>query len=145
MEKLVVSMNEYLADLAVFYRKLQNYHWNVQGKGFMVFHAKLEEYYNAINLDIDSVGEQILMCQGQPLGTMKDYLAIAKIEEAQNEKVDVDHVLAHVLADFEYCRTKALEVKAVADESGVIFVSASMDEMLAYFAKEIWMLKQSHD
>lgn len=145
MEKLVVSMNEYLADLAVLYRKLQNYHWNVQGKGFMVFHAKLEEHYNAINLNIDSVGEQILMCQGQPLGTMKDYLAIAKIEEAQNVKVSVDHVLNNVLKDFEYCRAKALEVKEIADESGVIFVSASMDEMLAFFAKEIWMLNQSQD
>ena len=27
-------LNEFLADLNVFYRKLQNYHWNVQGRDF---------------------------------------------------------------------------------------------------------------
>ena len=26
--------------------KLQNYHWNVQGKGFFITHEKLEEYYD---------------------------------------------------------------------------------------------------
>ena len=27
-------LNQFLADLNVFYRKLQNYHWNIQGKDF---------------------------------------------------------------------------------------------------------------
>ena len=39
------TLNEFLEDLNVFYRKLQNYHWNAQGKDFFRTHEKLEELY----------------------------------------------------------------------------------------------------
>ena len=61
------KLNEFLADLNVFYRKLQNYHWNVQGKDFFQVHAKLEELYNEINEQIDEIAEHILILGGQPL------------------------------------------------------------------------------
>ena len=59
MEKLVKNLNCLLADLNVFYRKLQNYHWNVKGKDFFTMHEKLEEYYDEINEQIDEVAEHI--------------------------------------------------------------------------------------
>ena len=65
-------LNEFLSDLNVFYRKLQNYHWNVEGINFFEVHAKLEEYYNQVNESIDEIGEHILILGGQPLGTMED-------------------------------------------------------------------------
>ena len=81
------KLNEFLADLNVFYRKLQNYHWNVQGKDFFQVHAKLEELYNEINEQIDEIAEHILILGGQPLGTVKDYLDISTIKEAENKKI----------------------------------------------------------
>ena len=74
MENLVKNLNCLLSDLNVFYRKLQNYHWNVKGKDFFIMHTKLEEYYNEINEQIDELAEHILMLNNEPLGTMKDYL-----------------------------------------------------------------------
>ena len=90
MEELVKKLNEFLADLNVFYRKLQNYHGNVKGKNFFVLHEKLEEYYNKINEEIDESAEHILCLDQQPLGTMKDYLNITHIIEAENTKIDGD-------------------------------------------------------
>lgn len=66
MENLINNLNIYLSDLNVFYRKLQNYHWNIKGKSFFVVHAKLEEYYNEINEQIDEVAEHILAIGGIP-------------------------------------------------------------------------------
>ena len=74
-------LNEFLADLNVFYRKLQNYHWNIQGKDFFQVHSKLEELYNEINEQVDEIAEHILILGGQPLGTLKDYMEISKIKE----------------------------------------------------------------
>ena len=74
MEKIVNELNGFLADLNIFYRKLQNFHWNIQGKEFFVLHAKLEEYYDDVNLQIDEIAEHILMLGKEPLGTMKEYL-----------------------------------------------------------------------
>ena len=61
MEKVVNHLNILLADLNVFYRKLQNYHWNIEGDEFFWVHEKLEEYYNAIHEQIDEIAEHILM------------------------------------------------------------------------------------
>ena len=62
MNELSKELNSFLADLAVFYRKLQNYHWNIIGKDFFVLHAKLEEYYDEINEQIDEIAEHIFYC-----------------------------------------------------------------------------------
>ena len=55
MEEIVKCLNEFLSDLEVFNVKLQNYHWNVTGKGFFVTHEKLEEYYDEIREQIDEI------------------------------------------------------------------------------------------
>ena len=34
MENILNNLNTFLSDLNVFYRKLQNYHWNIKGKDF---------------------------------------------------------------------------------------------------------------
>ena len=60
MENILNNLNTFLSDLNVFYRKLQNYHWNIKGKDFFVIHSKLEEYYNEINTEIDELAEHIL-------------------------------------------------------------------------------------
>ena len=76
MNNLKQSLNELLSDLNIFFRKLQNYHWNVEGMDFFIIHEKLEEYYNEVNVSIDEIAEHILILGGQPLGTMEDYLNI---------------------------------------------------------------------
>ena len=81
------NLNELLSDLNVFYRKLQNYHWNVTGQDFFQAHSKLEELYNEINEQIDEVAEHILILGEEPLGTLKDYLEKTNITEAENKKI----------------------------------------------------------
>ncbi|WP_066714945.1 Dps family protein [Clostridium sp. Marseille-P299] len=143
MDALIKELNEFLSDLNVLYRKLQNYHWNVKGKSFFVLHSKLEEYYNGVNSEIDKVAEKILMLGGQPLGTMKDYLNISSIKEAENAKVAGDVVLKNLLEDFSYCKQKAEAIKVKADESNAYIISAYMDEVIDEYSKACWMLKQS--
>ncbi len=143
MEEIANQLNVFLADLAVFYRKLQNYHWNIEGKDFFVIHAKLEEYYDDVNEMIDEVGEYILTIGKQPLSTMKDYLAITKITEAQNQKVKCDEVFNNVIKDFSYLLQEAKSIKEEADKTGDYATSTMMDEPIADFSKKLWMLHQT--
>ena len=143
MEEIANQLNIFLADLAVFYRKLQNYHWNIEGKDFFVVNAKLEEYYDDVNEMIDEVGEYILTIGKQPLSTMKDYLAITKIAEAQNQKVKCDEVFNNVIKDFSYLLQEAKSIKEEADKAGDYATSTMMDEPIADFSKKLWMLHQT--
>lgn len=138
---MINKLNEFLSDLNVFYRKLQNYHWNVKGKNFFVLHEKLEEYYNKINEEIDEVAEHILTLDKQPLGTMKDYLENTCIEEAKNAKIEGEIVLDKILKDFEALLQKAICIKKLSDEHHIYSTSSLIDSYILEYSKIIWMLK----
>lgn len=137
------SLNELLADLNVFYRKLQNYHWNVEGKDFFTVHAKLEEYYNAINVSIDEIAEHILILGKQPNGTMEDYLNTATIVEAENKKIKSDAIFHNLINDFGMLLKKVIQIKEQADTLKEYGTSSLMDEYILNYSKIIWMLKQT--
>lgn len=141
--ELEQDLNKLLADLAVFYRKLQNYHWNVEGVDFFMVHAKLEEYYNQINAQIDEIAEHILILGGQPLGTMKDYLAIASMTEAENKKQRSSTIYTTLVADFATLLAQAIQIKEKADKAQEYTTSSLMDTYLEGYGKTIWMLKQT--
>jgi len=143
MEDILNNLNAFLSDLNVLYRKLQNYHWNIKGKDFFTIHSKLEEYYNEINKKIDEVAEHILSLEGQPLGTLKDYLNTTKITEAENKKVNSTHVLNELIKDYSMFLQDAKSIKELADTNSEHKTSILMDNFIEDYTKKIWMLKQS--
>lgn len=134
------KLNEFLADLNLFYRKLQNYHWNVQGKDFFQVHAKLEELYNEINEQIDEIAEHIAILGGQPLGTLKDYLEKSTIKEAENKKIKSSEIYNNILADYEELLKKTMEIKEEAETEKNYATSSLIDEYILEYGKIIWML-----
>ena len=135
------KLNEFLADLNIFYRKLQNYHWNAQGKDFFRTHERLEELYNEVNESIDEIAEHILILGGQPLGTLKDYLEMGKIEEAKNEKVKSDEIYSNLIKDYEVLLNKTIEIKQESDKENNYATSALIDDYILNYGKHLWMLK----
>ena len=134
------KMNVLLADLNVLYRKVQNYHWNIDGKNFFTIHAKLEEFYNWINVQIDEIAERILSIKGRPYGTMKKYLEITNIKESHDEEiVDLDIVKA-LKADFETILAELKDIKKIVDEEDDYGTSAMMDELIIGYETKLWML-----
>lgn len=139
---MIEKLNKLLSDLNVFYRKLQNYHWNVKGHDFFTIHAKLEEYYNEVNEQIDEIAEHILILNGQPLGTMKDYINTSDIEEAKNEKITSQEIFTEVIKDLEKLLGDVKQIKKCADENEDYPTSSLMDEYIENYGKKLWMLKQ---
>lgn len=143
MEEVNKSLNQFLCDLNVFFRKLQNYHWNIEGESFFRIHEKLEEYYDAVAREIDEIAEHILIKGAQPLGTMKDYLENTKIQEAENKKVDRNTVYKGVLADYGTLYQDIKKIKEQADLAGDYATSSLMDDYILNYGKILWMLNQS--
>lgn len=143
MEEVNKSLNQFLCDLNVFFRKLQNYHWNIKGESFFRIHEKMEEYYNNVLEEIDEIAEHILVNGAQPLGTLKDYLENTKIQEAGNQKVDRNTVYQALLADYGILYQDIKKIKETADLVGDYATSALMDEYILNYGKKLWMLNQS--
>ena len=143
MEELIKNLNVFLSDLNVFYRKLQNYHWNVYGKDFFVVHEKLEEYYDEINEQVDEIAEHILMLGGIPLGTMQDYLNNTCIVEAKNEKIKDCEIYDNIIKDYETLNKKVIQIKEEADSKKQYATSSLMDNYISSYIKHLWMLNKT--
>ena len=79
----------------------------------------------------------------QPLGTMKDYLEIASIQEAKNEKIEDKEVFTKIIADYELLLQTATSIKELAEEKKSAATSSLMDDYILDYSKKLWMLKQS--
>ena len=144
MNNLIKCLNEYLSDLKVFAAKLQNYHWNVEGKEFFQMHEKLEEYYNCANTEIDEIAESILMIGGQPVGNLNDFMAHTQIVEAKNERINQKAVFDSLITDFNTLLGKVIKIKEEADNSNVYLISTLMDDAIKGYSKKLWMLNQTN-
>lgn len=78
------KLNALLSSYHVFYQNVRGYHWNVQGEHFFSLHAKFEELYTELQLQIDEIAERILTLAGTPLHAYSDFTEHSSIKEHKN-------------------------------------------------------------
>jgi starvation-inducible DNA-binding protein len=140
MDNVKKVLNKEVANFAVLYIKLHNYHWFVKGKMFYTLHAKFEELYDAVTGYYDAVAERLLMLGGRPAATMQESLSLASVKEADGSET-TDEMLKSVIGDFETIIAELAEGIQAANEAGDdvtadLFVGISGD-----LQKHNWMLK----
>lgn len=140
-KELALKLNVYLANAGVLYVKLHNMHWNVVGSQFKAVHEYLETIYDGMADVIDEVAETLKMNGEMPLASMKEYLAVATIEELDSRARDVKTVLDTVLADLEAMKTQAEDIRRAADAEDRYDVVGLMEDELGNYNKTIWFLK----
>lgn len=139
-DKLQQLLNEQLANWAVLYVKLHHHHWYVKGMHFETLHAKFEELYNMAASNMDELAERMLAIGMQPASSMKDYLALASIQEQQQQVSSDQTLLASTVSDFAVM-VEGLKaaIQLAEDEQD----EATADILIGYMQeiqKQIWML-----
>ena len=143
MEEKIKNLNQLLCDLEIFAVKLQNYHWNVTGKGFFLTHEKLEEYYEEVRKQLDEVAENIIMHGAQPFGSMEDFVKHTQITEAKNEKIKSLEIIKNISKDLEILNKDVELIKQEAEKSNDYLTSTLMDNYIEDYSKRIWMLYET--
>lgn len=143
MEEKIKNLNQLLCDLEIFAVKLQNYHWNVTGKGFFLTHEKLEEYYEEVRKQLDEVAENIIMHGAQPFGSMEDFVKHTQITEAKNDKIKSLEIIKNISKDLEILNKDVELIKQEAEKSNDYLTSTLMDNYIEDYSKRIWMLNET--
>ena len=143
MEEKIKNLNQLLCDLEIFAVKLQNYHWNVTGKGFFLTHEKLEEYYEEVRKQLDEVAENIIMHGAQQFGSMEDFVKHTQITEAKNEKIKSLEIIKNISKDLEILNKDVELIKQEAEKSNDYLTSTLMDNYIEDYSKRIWMLNET--
>ncbi len=141
--ELVKKLNVNLSNLQLFYVKLHNYHWNVQGMNFKPLHEMTEAYYDYFAEQYDEVAERIVQLGGKPFGSLKEYLENATLEEVMDKTFDAKTVLSGVSKDFAALLAEFKDLRKAADEADDPTTVALAEDNIAWLEKESWMVNVS--
>lgn len=140
MNKVVTLLNQEVANFGVLYTKLHNFHWFVKGPQFYQAHELFERLYDEVTEHFDAFAERILMLEGVPYASLKDFLANATVFEAKGE-TSLAQMLATTIADFELLNKELTAlIKAAQDAEDEVSVDLALGTQ-ASFQKHLWMLK----
>ena len=137
--KVVVSLQQLLADFQVHYMNLRGFHWNIQGHGFFVLHSKFEEMYDDTAEKVDQIAERILMLGGVPSNKFSEYLKVARVKEVSGVSCG-DEALKHILDTYGLLIGEERKLLSLASEAGDEATVALMSDYLKEQEKLVWML-----
>lgn len=139
LDEISRHLNAYLSDLHVYFAKLHNFHWNVEGTGFFYLHEVLQEEYEAIAEEIDEVAERILKIGRRPLTKLEDYVQTSRLDEAESRGYAGAEVAEAVIADLETMIAGLRETIEIAQKYGDEGTADDAIESLKAREKRHWM------
>ena len=133
-------LNQAVAHSYVAHIALHQVHWYMRGRGFQVWHPKMDDYMDSLDGYLDEISERLITLGGKPYSTLTEFLQHSEIEEEEGEFRNVEESLERVLAIYRYLITLFQKALDVTDEEGDdvtndIFVGAK-----AELEKTVWML-----
>ncbi|SOC03493.1 starvation-inducible DNA-binding protein [Ureibacillus xyleni] len=136
---LIEQLNDLVATWSVLYTKLHNYHWYVTGPSFFTLHAKFEELYNEVTLNLDEVAERILSKGGKPVATMVEHLEMSHIKEATGAE-STEEMVQTTITDFKTIMSYLKEAMEQAAEEGDDRTEDMLNATYQSLEKHTWML-----
>ncbi len=137
-KKLASTLDELLANYAIFYQNVRGYHWNIKGEKFFELHLKFEELYNDLLLKIDEVAERILTLGHTPTHRYSDYKTTSKIKES-TEVSDGTKAVGDILQSFKTIISLQRDLLSLSSDAGDEGTNALMSDYIRAQEKQVWM------
>jgi len=141
MEQLIQQLKVILGTNFALYLKSHNYHWNIEGPNFPQYHDFLNNFYNDVWLQTDSIAEHLRYLDVYTPGSMERFLELSDIQEAvdviptamammQHLKDDNDRFIIHLRAGI-----------VAANQADEPAVGNFLQDLLGAHQKKAWMLR----
>jgi len=144
--ELQLLLNEQLANLAVSYVKLHQYHWFVKGMHFQTLHEMFESLYETVAEMLDELAERMLAIGIKPASTLKEYLALTRLEEGSEGEESGEQMLRIVASDFEQMIRLLKKASHLAETKTDDPVTADMlNTHIKKLQEQVWMLQAMID
>ncbi len=133
--------NVLIADLLVGYVKLHNIHFNVVGNGFKEAHEYFEHLYDDVHDFYDEVAERVRMDGDIPVASVKKYLELTTIKDAEDKEHSIEEAYKIALDLYKSFKNSVHELRNEADEKGDYAWVGLMEDIADNLDKEIWMME----
>ena len=140
MEELAQSLKVALAESFSFYLKAHKFHWNVEGPDFVQYHEFLADLYTEVWAGVDVIAELIRTLEIYAPGSYTEFKELSTIAEAETIS-DGLAMLNTLLNDNNSVLVSLLKSYKLAESSGEIGISNSIQDRITTHQKHGWMLK----
>ena len=140
MEQLIQQLKVILGTNFALYLKSHGFHWNIEGVNFPQYHGFLDEFYNDVWAQNDTIAEHIRQLDSYAPGSLERMLELADLEESQNIpmalammtelKRDNDRFIIHLRAGI-----------VAAEQADEPAVGNFLQDLLGAHQKKAWMLR----
>ena len=142
LKEVAKRLNTLLADEYVLYTKTRRAHWNIQGKNFNEMHKFFERQYDALDIIIDDTAERVRALGHFELGSLKEFLKVARLNEEHDGFSDQYHIIQNLLEDHEsVIRSIRKDITVIADEYKDLGTAAFTTGIMEHHEKMAWMLR----
>ena len=136
--EMIAPLKIALANYQMFYHKLRNFHWNVDGSDFFELHAEFENDYTELFKQIDILAERIRVFDVKPMLSLELINEMSEIEDIKDELSSRDMVDT-VIKDFNVLHNKLLDALDVALSIGDNVSEQMITDLMRYMEKRNWM------
>ncbi len=140
-KKMVVLLNQHLADAFDLMSQTKQAHWNVKGPHFMELHELFDTFAAGLAAYVDMIAERCTALGGYATGTARMAAANSSLDEYPTSIIrDMDHVQA--LADrYAAMAQNVREAIDAADEAGDKDTADLFTEISRDLDKWLWFLE----
>ena len=135
---VVKILNNTLANEAVLTLKTRSAHWNVSGAGFFELHILFNSHYKQLNDISDEIAERARMLGGIAIGSLKEFIDYAQLEEQPGVVPDILRLLADHEASIRFLREDARKCTEEYEDEGTFELLVSV---MRLHEKMAWMLR----
>ena len=143
-KELQNSLEKLLADSYTLYLKTQNFHWNVKGSNFHMYHAMFMVFYTDLSTAVDLLAERLRALGHRAPGSYAEFDKLTSIKE-NTKDLSAMQMVKELLKDNEMLAKDADRLRKAAeanDDQGTADIAIGR---LQIHQKNAWMLKSSLD
>lgn len=142
MEEITNPLKIAFADTYAFYVKAQNYHWNVEGPMFVMYHEFFGKIYEEVGGVIDTFAEEIRAQNAYAPGALSRFSELTNIKD-ELLIVKPEQMIANLFSDNATVLASLQRARDVADKYGENGLVNFLEERLDHHKKHAWMLRAS--
>ena len=142
MEEVVNPLKAAFADTYAFYVKAQNYHWNVEGPMFAMYHDFFGKIYEEVGGAIDQFAEEIRAHNAYAPASFGRFKELSSIED-EVLIIKPEMMVANLFADNARVTASLQAARDVADKYNQNGLVNFIEERLDQHNKHAWMLRAS--
>lgn len=140
MNDLVDSLKEVQSSTFALYLKCHNYHWNVEGDKFPMYHDFFSDLYTEIHSAVDKIAELIRTLDEYAPGSLNEFSKRTVISD-EISVPDYEQMVVNLFSDNQKLLTSLTSAYKLAEKYSEFGISNAIQDRIETHKKYAWMLR----